>query len=54
MGEVVFSADGRHVAISAIKDGTEAFWDVSFSPDGKLVGYGVKTGQELIWKVEKL
>jgi Tol biopolymer transport system component len=32
----------------------EAVWDVSFSPDGKLVGYGVKIGNELWWKVEKL
>lgn len=32
----------------------EAVWDVFFSPDSKNVGYGVKIGQELWWKVEKL
>lgn len=32
----------------------EAVWDLAFSPDGKSVGYGVKMGQELWWKVEKL
>jgi len=32
----------------------ESVWDVSFSSDGKLLGYGVKTGQEFWWKVEKL
>jgi hypothetical protein len=32
----------------------EAVWDVVFSPDGKSVGYGVKIGQELWWKVEEL
>lgn len=32
----------------------EAVWDVSFSPDRKSVGYGVKIGRELWWKVEKL
>jgi len=32
----------------------EAVSDVNFSPDGKLVGYGIKSGQELWWKVEKM
>jgi hypothetical protein len=32
----------------------EAVWDSVFSPDGKSVGYGVRVGQELWWKVEKL
>lgn len=32
----------------------EAVWDFKFSPDGKYVAYGVKTGQELWWKVEKV
>ena len=31
-----------------------AVWDVSFSPDGKSVGYGTRIGQELWWKVESL
>lgn len=29
-------------------------WDVSFAPDGSFVAYGVKKGNELWWKVEKL
>lgn len=32
----------------------DAVWDTVFSPDGKTVGYGVKIGQELWWKVETL
>lgn len=32
----------------------EAVWDLKFSPDGKYVGYGVRSGQELWWKVEKI
>lgn len=32
----------------------ESVWDLVFSPDGRSVGYGVKTGQEFWWKVEKL
>lgn len=32
----------------------EAIWDFTFSPDGKSIGYGVKDGPELWWKVEKL
>jgi hypothetical protein len=32
----------------------EAVWEYRFSPDGKYVGYGVKSGQELWWKVEKI
>lgn len=32
----------------------EAVWDVSFTPDGKSVAYGVKDGNKLIWKAEKL
>lgn len=35
-------------------NGSEAVWDVSFSPDGKLVGYGVRAGQEFWWKVERI
>lgn len=32
----------------------DGVWDVSFAPDGSFVGYGVKKGNELWWKVEKL
>ena len=32
----------------------EAVFEVVFSPDGESVGYGVRTGQELWWRVEKL
>lgn len=32
----------------------EAIWEPVFSPDGKSVAYGVKTGQELWWRVEPL
>ena len=30
----------------------DAVWDYTFSPDGKYIGYGVRTGRELWWKVE--
>jgi hypothetical protein len=32
----------------------EMVWEPVFSPDGKSICYGVKTGQELWWKVEQL
>jgi dipeptidyl aminopeptidase/acylaminoacyl peptidase len=32
----------------------DAVWDFKFSPDGKYVGYGVRSGQELWWKVAKI
>jgi hypothetical protein len=32
----------------------DAVWETSFAPDGKSVGYGVKQGQELWWKVESI
>ena len=32
----------------------EAVWDFKFSPDGKYVGYGARTGQELWWQVATL
>lgn len=32
----------------------EAVWEVNFAPDGKSVGYGVKSGQQYRWQVEKL
>lgn len=32
----------------------EMVWGAHFSPDGKRVGYGVKSGQELWWKVDAL
>ncbi len=32
----------------------DAVWDFKFSPDGKNVGYGVRSGQELWWKVATL
>jgi len=35
-------------------NGSEVVWDVNFSLDGKLVEYGVKTGQVFWWKVETL
>jgi WD40 repeat protein len=55
-------ADGKRFVVVADKTGKivkehspyEAVWDFKFSPDGKSVGYGVKIGQELWWKVEKL
>lgn len=32
----------------------EMVFDVSFTADGKSVAYGVKDGQQLLWKVEKI
>lgn len=32
----------------------EAVWELTFSPNGQSVGYGIRKGQELWWKVEKL
>jgi hypothetical protein len=32
----------------------EQVFDVQFTADGKSVAYGVKDGQKLIWKVERL
>ncbi len=32
----------------------EQVFPVTFTSDGKSVAYGVKDGQKLIWKVEKL
>lgn len=61
---VVYRArnNGKRFAVTADHQGKtlkahpqyEAVWDVFFSPDGKNVGYGVKIGQELWWKVETL
>jgi len=53
-------AEGKRFVAVADKTGKilqehppyEAVWDYKFSPDGKYVGYGVKIGQELWWKVE--
>ncbi len=51
----------RFVVVADLKGRTirehphyEAVWDVTFSPDGKFVGYGIKTGQEFWWKAEEL
>jgi len=32
----------------------EAVWEVNFAPDGKTFGYGVKSGQQYRWQVEKI
>jgi hypothetical protein len=32
----------------------QAVFDFVFSPDGRQVGYGVRDGRELWWRVEKL
>jgi subtilisin family serine protease len=32
----------------------EAVWEVNFAPDGKTVGYGVKSGRQYRWHVEKI
>ncbi len=55
-------AEGKRFVAVADKTGKilqehppyDAVWDYKFSPDGKSVGYGVKTGQELWWKVATL
>ncbi|MHB8845673.1 MAG: hypothetical protein ACYC7L_13120 [Nitrospirota bacterium] len=51
----------RFVVIVDVKERTvrtlppyEAVWDITFTPDGKSVGYGVKDGNKLIWKVDSL
>lgn len=61
---IVFRARADGKRFVAVADSTgkilrehpsyEAVWDYKISPDGKYVGYGVKIGQELWWKVEKL
>lgn len=61
---VVFRArtEGRRFVVVANTAGQilrehspyDAIWGFKFSPDGKYVGYGVRSGQELWWKAEKL
>jgi len=48
---VISDADGR--VIRRLPDYEMVFQPV-FTPDGKSIGYGVKDGQQLVWKVEKL
>lgn len=48
---VVADAKGRTIKEYARY---EAVWNISFSPDGQSIGYGVKDGNKLVWKVEKL
>lgn len=54
--------DGKRFVVVADSSGRvlqqhpayEMVFDVSFTADGKSVAYGVKDGQQLLWKVEKL
>ena len=54
--------DGKRFVVVADSSGKvlqqhpayEMVFDVSFTADGKSVAYGVKNGQQLLWKVEKL
>mgnify|MGYP001606392498 CR=1 FL=1 len=62
--KIVYRArsNGERYVIVANLDGSvikehphyDAIWDVNFTNDGAAVGYGVKQGNELLWKVEKL
>jgi WD40 repeat protein len=61
---IVFRArsEGKRFVVVADKTGKivkehppyEAVWEYKFSPDGKFVGYGVRSGQELWWQVASL
>lgn len=63
-GRIIFRArdsGGRFLAVADLSGQIlrehsryHAVWEFKFSPDGKSVGYGIRTGQELWWKVEPL
>lgn len=62
--QIVFRArkNGARFVVVTTLDGNllkefshyDAVWEISFSPDAKSFGYGVKAGNDLLWKVESL